>query len=127
MSVDLATIKRKPDENERPDYDRHGIASEKRNYHDGYAHSPKRHKLPLLVVPKELRRRKQEKESEAFRRFEAVRGHRMLKQVLAARRQADANPKANLDGEPNVVELLRRSADLLVAHRACAGRYGAEN
>jgi hypothetical protein len=36
---------------------------------------------------------KQEKESETFQRFEAVRGHRMLKQMLAARRQADAHPK----------------------------------
>ena len=64
-----------------------------------------------------------------FRRFEAVRGRQMLKQVLAAGRQAEAQSEvaANSDGEPNVVELLCRSANLVVAHRACAGRYRAEN
>jgi hypothetical protein len=47
--------------------------------------------LPLLSIPKELRRMKQQEEWKAFRRFEAVNGRTVWEQVLEARRLAEGN------------------------------------
>jgi hypothetical protein len=48
--------------------------------------------LPLLSIPKELRRMKHQEELEAFRRFEAAHGPGVRAQVLEARRRAECNP-----------------------------------
>jgi hypothetical protein len=49
-------------------------------------------KLPLLSVPKELRRMKKQEELEEFDRFEAAYGKAVWEEVLKARREAEGNP-----------------------------------
>jgi hypothetical protein len=49
-------------------------------------------KLPLLSVPKELRRMKKQQELEEFDRFEAAYGKAVWEEVLKARREAEGNP-----------------------------------
>ena len=48
--------------------------------------------LPLLSIPKELRRIKQQEELEAFSWFEAAHGPAVWARVLEARRRAEGNP-----------------------------------
>jgi hypothetical protein len=48
--------------------------------------------LPLLSVPKELRRMKKQEELEEFDRFEAAYGKAVWEEVLKARREAESNP-----------------------------------
>jgi hypothetical protein len=59
--------------------------------------------LPLLSIPKELRRLKQQEELEAFRRFEAAHGPSVWARVLEARRQSEGNP----NWRPNWMEGVR--------------------
>ena len=49
-------------------------------------------KLPLLSVPKELRRMKKQDELEEFERFESAYGEAVWDQVLKQRREAAGNP-----------------------------------
>jgi putative ubiquitin-RnfH superfamily antitoxin RatB of RatAB toxin-antitoxin module len=49
-------------------------------------------KLPLLSVPKELRRMKKQEELEEFDRFEAAYGKAVWEEVLKPRREAEGNP-----------------------------------
>ena len=48
--------------------------------------------LPLLSIPKELRRMKKQEELEEFERFEAVYGKAVQDEVLKPRREAEGNP-----------------------------------
>ena len=48
--------------------------------------------LPLLSIPKELRRMKKQEELEEFERFEAVYGKAVRDEVLKPRREAEGNP-----------------------------------
>jgi hypothetical protein len=48
--------------------------------------------LPLLSVPKELRRMKEQEKLEEFRRFEAVHAKAVWEEVLKARRVTQGNP-----------------------------------
>jgi hypothetical protein len=49
-------------------------------------------KLPLLSIPKELRRTKAQEGAEAFHRFEAEHSRAVWEQVLQSRREAEGNP-----------------------------------
>ena len=49
-------------------------------------------KLPLLSVPKELRRIKRQEDLGEFSRFEAAHGKAVWDEVLKARREAEGNP-----------------------------------
>jgi hypothetical protein len=49
-------------------------------------------KLPLLSIPKELRRMKRQESMENFRRFEVKHGKAVWEQVLKAHRDAEGNP-----------------------------------
>jgi hypothetical protein len=49
-------------------------------------------KLPLLPIPKELRRMKRQEDLEEFERFEAVYGKAVWDEVLKERREAEGNP-----------------------------------
>ncbi len=49
-------------------------------------------KLPLLSIPKELRRMKARERAEAFHRFEAAHGRAVWEQVLKPRGQVQGNP-----------------------------------
>jgi hypothetical protein len=49
-------------------------------------------KLPLLSIPRELRRMKDQETSEEFERFEAVYGKAVWEEVLKARPEAEGNP-----------------------------------
>jgi hypothetical protein len=53
-------------------------------------------KLPLLSVPKELRRMKKQEELEEFERFQAVYGEAVWEEVLRYRREAEGNPNWRL-------------------------------
>jgi hypothetical protein len=57
-------------------------------------------KLPLLSVPKELRRMKKQEELEEFDRFEAAYGKAVWNQLLNERREVEGNP----DWWPNTLE-----------------------
>ena len=48
--------------------------------------------MPLLSIPKELRRMKKQEELEEFSRFEAACGEAVWDEVLKHRREAEANP-----------------------------------
>jgi hypothetical protein len=56
--------------------------------------------LPLLSIPKELRRMKRQEELEALQRLEAAHGRAVWAQVLEARRRAEGNP----NWRPNCME-----------------------
>jgi hypothetical protein len=49
-------------------------------------------RLPLLSVPKELRRMKKQEELEEFGRFEAAYGKAVWEHVLKSRREAEGSP-----------------------------------
>jgi hypothetical protein len=49
-------------------------------------------KLPLLSIPKELRRMKHQEAMEEFGRFEVMHGRAAWAQVLKAHREAEGNP-----------------------------------
>ena len=48
--------------------------------------------LPLLPIPRELRRMKQQEEAEEFERFEAAHGRAIWDAILKPRREAEGNP-----------------------------------
>jgi hypothetical protein len=48
--------------------------------------------LPLLLIPKELRRMKDQEKLEQFERFEAAYGKAVWQEVLKPRREAEGNP-----------------------------------
>jgi len=56
--------------------------------------------LPLLSIPKELRRLKRQEDAAEFERFAAVNGGAVLEQMLKRRRQAEGN----LNWRPNFIE-----------------------
>jgi hypothetical protein len=70
--------------------------------------------LPLLSIPNELRRMKQQEELEAFRKFEAANGREVWDQVLADRRQAEGNS----NWRPNWMEGLHYQNRVHAALRA---------
>ena len=70
--------------------------------------------LPLLSIPSELRRMRQQEALEAFRRFEAAHGRAVWDQVLEARRQAAGSP----DWRPNWTEGVRLQKQVYAALRA---------
>jgi hypothetical protein len=49
-------------------------------------------KLPLLSIPRELRRMKKQEDLEEFSRFQAAYGEAVWEEVLKARREAEGNP-----------------------------------
>ena len=70
--------------------------------------------LPLLSIPNELRRMKQQEDLEAFRKFEAANGREVWDQVLADRRQAEGNS----NWRPNWMEGLHYQNRVHAALRA---------
>ena len=75
--------------------------------------------LPVLPIAKELRRMKEQEESEAFRRFKATNRRAVWEQVLEARRQAEGNSS----WWPNWMEGLHYQNQV---HAALRARYGAK-
>jgi hypothetical protein len=75
--------------------------------------------LPLLSIPKELRRMKQQEELEAFSWFEAAHGPAVWARVLEARRRAEGNP----NWRPNWMDGIHYQNQVYAALRA---RFSAE-
>jgi len=75
--------------------------------------------LPLLSIPKELRRMKQQEELEAFSWFEAAHGPAFWARVLQARRRAEGNP----NWRPNWMDGIHYQNQVYAALRA---RFSAE-
>jgi len=59
--------------------------------------------MPLLSIPKELRRMKRQEELEEFERFEALHRNEVWDQVLKPRREAEGNP----NWRPSWTEVVR--------------------
>jgi hypothetical protein len=74
--------------------------------------------LPLLSIPKEFRRMKEQEELEVFRQFEAANGRAVWEHVLEARRQAEGN----LNWRSNWMESIHFQNQ---AHAALRARFGA--
>jgi hypothetical protein len=70
--------------------------------------------LPLLSIPRELRRMKQQEELEEFTRFEAVHAKAVWDQLLKPRRAAEGNP----NWRPSWMEGVRYQNELYAALRA---------
>jgi hypothetical protein len=70
-------------------------------------------RLPLLSVPKELRRMKKQQELEEFDRFEAAYGKAVWDEILRSRREAEGNPNwhpswmEGISYQPQVNKILR--------------------
>jgi hypothetical protein len=76
--------------------------------------------LPLLSIPKELRRMKKQEELEEFERFEAAYGKAVWQEVLKARREAEGNP----NWRPTWMEGVRYQTQMnkILWERFCAAR-----